>query len=82
MDVVFLQQRVEFLEKSLEILLDKHQLKGLYLLRLKKKEVDEKYEQHKLRDKMVYFYQQAFERREGEKFDGQQSYETIHKDKA
>ena len=38
MDVVYLQQRIEFLEKSLEILLDKHQIKGLHLLRrLKKK---------------------------------------------
>ena len=45
------------MEKAIEILLAEHQLKGLHLLhRLRKKEVDEKYEQHKFRDKFLMFF--------------------------
>jgi len=32
LDIVYLQRRLQFLEKGMEVLFEKHQLKGLYLV--------------------------------------------------
>jgi hypothetical protein len=50
MDVVYLHKRITFLERGITVLLEKHQLRGLYLLqRASKEETDRNYENHKLR---------------------------------
>ena len=59
MSVVYLQRRVDFLEKSITILLDRHHLKGLHLLhRLTKKEADENFRDHGFRDRLIGYFRQ------------------------
>lgn len=44
MDVVYLQQRIEYLEKAISVLMEDHHLKGIYLTNIKKrKEIDRNY---------------------------------------
>ena len=59
MNVVYLQRRVDFLEKSITILLERHHLKGLHLLhRLTKKEADENFRGHGFRDRLIGYFRQ------------------------
>ena len=45
--IIFLQKRIDLLDKALPILLEKHQLKGLYLTPAKNRdEVYETYKKH------------------------------------
>jgi hypothetical protein len=56
LDVIYLQKRIDFLEKSLSLLFKEHQLKALYLLpRKTKSESDENYDKHRLRDRLNIF---------------------------
>jgi hypothetical protein len=57
MNVTYLQKRVDFLEKAISILLDKHHLKGLQLLQKADCESsNEKYDDYGFRDRfMAYF---------------------------
>lgn len=44
MSIVYLQQRIEFLEKAMTVLFEKHHLKGLHLLhRVTREEADSNY---------------------------------------
>ena len=57
MNVVYLQRRVDFLEKSLTILLERHQIKGLRLAhRLTKEEADENFKDHSYRDRVIGYF--------------------------
>ena len=59
MSVVYLQRRVDFLEKSITVLLDRHHLKGLHLLhRLTKKEADDNFREHGFRDRLIGYFRQ------------------------
>ena len=59
MDVVYLQRRIEFLERAVAVTLDRHQLKGLHLLsRTTREEADDNYKQHKFRDRVVNYFKQ------------------------
>ena len=64
MDVVYLQRRIEFLERAITVTLDRHHLKGLHLLsRITREEADDNHKQHKFRDRIVNYFKQ----RQGEK---------------
>ena len=41
MDVVYLQKRINFLERAMSVVLEKHQLRGLHLLHRATKEETE-----------------------------------------
>ena len=59
MDVGYLQRRIEFLERAITVLLDRHHLKGLHLLsRMTREEADDHYQQHKFRDRVVSYFRQ------------------------
>ena len=59
MNVIYLQRRVDFLEKSITILLDRHHLKGLHLLhRLTKKEADKNFRENGFRDRLISYFRQ------------------------
>ena len=56
LDIVYLQKRIDFLEKALSTVLKEHQINGLHLLRGKnRKEVDENHNRHSFRDRLIYF---------------------------
>ena len=56
LDVVYLQKRIDFLERALPILLEEHQLKGLHLIHdLTVNEADKKFKEYQLRDRLVTF---------------------------
>ena len=56
MDTVLLQKRISFLEEAISILLENHQLKGIYMVhRLTQQEVERTQKSHKLRDRMVWY---------------------------
>jgi hypothetical protein len=58
-DMVYLQRRIEFLERAVTVTLDRHHLKGLHLLsRITREEADESYKQHKFRDRVVNYFKQ------------------------
>ena len=57
MNVVYLQRRIDFLEKSMTILLDKHHLKGLHLLhRLTQKEANDNFKEYRFRDRLIGYF--------------------------
>ena len=54
LDVVYLQKRIDIIERALPILLEDHQIKGLYLMRSKtREEADYLYQEHQLRDRLI-----------------------------
>ena len=56
LDVVYLQKRIDFLERALPILLEEHQLKGLHLVHdLTVDEADRKFKEYQLRDRLVTY---------------------------
>ena len=56
LDVIYLQKRIDFLERALPILLEDHQLKGLHLIHdLTVDEAEKKFKEHQLRDRLVAF---------------------------
>ena len=60
--MVYLHRRIDFLEKTLPLLFEEHQLKGLYLVHGKtKEEADENYHNHRLRDRLISFLNDANE---------------------
>ena len=59
LDMVYLHRRIDFLERTLPILFEEHQLKGLYLVHSKtKEEADQNYHNHRLRDRLISFLDQ------------------------
>ena len=56
LDIVYLQKRIDILERALPILLEEHQIKGLYLLHSKtREEADSMYQEHQLRDRLITY---------------------------
>ena len=55
-DIIYVNRRIEFLEKAMTILLEKHQLKGLHLLHsMTTEDVCNNYKSHKTRNKLLHF---------------------------
>jgi hypothetical protein len=55
-DTVLLQKRIAFLEEAISVLLEKHQLKGIYLVHnLTEVEAQRCQQSHKFRDRVVYY---------------------------
>jgi hypothetical protein len=59
LDVVYLQKRIDVLERALPIMLEEHQVKGLYLMPGRtRQEVDEMYQKHQLRDRLITYFKE------------------------
>jgi hypothetical protein len=56
MNVIYLHQRIDFLEKAISILLDKHHIKGIRLLqKADYQSTNEKYYEYGFRDRFVAY---------------------------
>lgn len=56
LDTIYLYKRIAFLEEAINILLEKHHLKGLHLVHsLTEEEVDRRHQSHKFRDRVVFY---------------------------
>ena len=56
LDVIYLQKRIDFLERALPILLEQHQLKGLHLIHdLTVDEAQNNYRKYQIRDQLVAY---------------------------
>ena len=55
LDINYLFKRIEYLERSISVLLDSHQLKGIYLSKNTVEDIDNQYSKHKIREKMINF---------------------------
>ncbi len=65
LDITYLQKRINFLEKALSVLLEKHQFEALFLCQnINRKEADETYEKYNLKEKLIYY---LYQRDKGEK---------------
>ena len=55
LDINYMFRRIDFLESAISILLDEHQLKGVYLSRQNIKEFDNHFKKHRIRDRVVKY---------------------------
>jgi hypothetical protein len=55
LDVSYLYQRIEFLERAISVLLDEHQLKGIYLTKVSIAEANDSYKRHRIRDRVIKY---------------------------
>ena len=55
LDVDYLYKRIEFLESAISVLLDEHQLKGIYLTKTNITQAKNHYKRHRMRDKVVKY---------------------------
>ena len=56
LDTIYLYKRIAFLEEAINVLLEKHQLKGLHLVHsLTEEEADRRHMSHKFRDRVVFY---------------------------
>lgn len=56
MDVTYLQKRLNFLEKALAVVFEKHQFSSLFLCRTtNEEESDSIYKAHHLRDRLIRY---------------------------
>ena len=64
MNVVYLQRRIDFLEKAITIVLDRHHIKGLHLVhRLTQKEADDNFKDYSFRDRVIGYFKNQKENR-------------------
>ena len=63
LDVNYLYRRIEFLERAISLLLEKHQLKGIYLCRNSVKDAGDQFKNLQIRDHVVKY----LDKREKEK---------------
>ena len=56
LDTVFMIKRVDYLEKSIEILFEEHQLKGLHLWkRMSIEDADKNYRKYNFGERLMYY---------------------------
>jgi hypothetical protein len=55
LDVNYLYRRIEYLERAISVLLDEHQLKGIYLTKSSIREANDHYKRQRIRDKVVKY---------------------------
>lgn len=59
LDITYLQKRINFLEKALSVLLEKHQFEALFLCQnITREEADETYEKYNLKERLIYYLSQ------------------------
>jgi hypothetical protein len=60
LDIVFLQKRIDVLERALPLVLEEHQLKGLYLTHSKsREEINETFRRLEMRDRLISYFHQT-----------------------
>ncbi len=65
LDITYLQKRINFLEKALSVLFEKHQFEALFLCQnITREEADETYEKYSLKERLIYY---LYRRDRGEK---------------
>jgi hypothetical protein len=58
LDVNYLYKRIEYLERAISVLLDEHQLKGIYLTKTSIRNANDHYKRQRIRDKVVKYLHQ------------------------
>ena len=79
-DINYLFSRIEFLESAISVLLDSHQLKGIYLSRCRLKKSDDSFKRHRLRDRIVKFLHKKNEKEKQKKTETNQKEIKKHKE--